>query len=140
MKSSPFVTSIDSVQALSASKDSGRIFQQPPKGSRYGQTVLTPILQEARMRNTRDSFVHVSMISFFVMLINFFPGAPVFSQEPVYKGKTLTIIQGREPGGSGDMRARAVAPFLQKHIPGNPTVLFEYMPGGGGAQGGESYC
>src|SRR5262245_65235794 len=55
-----------------------------------------------------------------------------FPQDLVYKGKILTIIQGREPGASGDLRARAIAPFLQKYIPGNPTILFEFMPGGGG--------
>jgi tripartite-type tricarboxylate transporter receptor subunit TctC len=55
-----------------------------------------------------------------------------FSQDLAYKGKILTIIQGREPGASGDLRARAIAPFLQKYIPGNPTILFEFMPGGGG--------
>ncbi|HXV78483.1 MAG TPA: hypothetical protein VEG60_01255, partial [Candidatus Binatia bacterium] len=42
------------------------------------------------------------------------------------------IIQGREAGGSGDMRVRAVIPYLQKYIPGNPTVVSEFMPGGGG--------
>ena len=55
-----------------------------------------------------------------------------FSQEPFYKGKTITMIQGREPGGTGDMRVRAMIPFLQKYIPGNPTIISEYMPGGGG--------
>src|SRR5438046_6320907 len=52
-------------------------------------------------------------------------------QTPFYQGKTLTIIQGRDPGGTGDMRVRAMTPFLQKYIPGNPTVVSEYMPGGG---------
>jgi tripartite-type tricarboxylate transporter receptor subunit TctC len=54
------------------------------------------------------------------------------SQADFFKGKTITIIQGRDPGGSGDLRVRAIMPFLQKHIPGNPTVISEYMPGGGG--------
>src|SRR5262245_15703177 len=54
------------------------------------------------------------------------------SQADFYRGKTITIIQGRDPGGSGDLRAKAMIPFLQKHIPGNPTVISEYMPGGGG--------
>src|SRR5262245_56121271 len=55
-----------------------------------------------------------------------------FAQAPFYQGKTITIIHGRSAGGSGDYRARAVAPFLQKYIPGNPTVVHEYMDGGGG--------
>ena len=55
----------------------------------------------------------------------------VFSQSPFYQGKTLTLVQGRDPGGTGDMRVRAMLSFLQKYIPGNPTIVNEYMPGGG---------
>lgn len=58
--------------------------------------------------------------------------SPADSQTPFYQGKTITIIQGRGPGGAGDMRARAVAQFLPKYLPGNPAIIFEYMPGGGG--------
>ena len=41
-------------------------------------------------------------------------------------------MQGREPGGTGDLRARATTQFLQKYIPGNPTIIHEFMGGGGG--------
>lgn len=58
--------------------------------------------------------------------------AAAIAQEPSFQGKTITIVQGRGPGGTGDMRARAIAHFMQKHVPGNPTVIMEYMPGGGG--------
>jgi tripartite-type tricarboxylate transporter receptor subunit TctC len=59
---------------------------------------------------------------------------PAFAaaQEPFYQGKTITIIQGREPGGTGDMRVRPVISFLLKYIPGEPTITTEYMPGAGG--------
>ncbi len=53
------------------------------------------------------------------------------SQADFYKGKTITIIQGRDPGGTGDLRIRPFIPFLQKYIPGNPTIVMEFMPGGG---------
>jgi tripartite-type tricarboxylate transporter receptor subunit TctC len=56
----------------------------------------------------------------------------LFSQSEFYKGKTVTIVQGRDPGGTGDLRVRALIPFLQKYIPGNPTIINEFMPGGGG--------
>ena len=55
-----------------------------------------------------------------------------FSQAPFYQGKTITIVQIAGAGGTGDMRRKALFPFLQKYIPGNPTILSEYMPGGGG--------
>jgi tripartite-type tricarboxylate transporter receptor subunit TctC len=56
----------------------------------------------------------------------------VFSQTPYYQGKTITIVRGGEPGGSGDMQARALIPFLKKYIPGNPTIVVENMPGAAG--------
>src|SRR5215471_4442973 len=52
--------------------------------------------------------------------------------QPYYQGKTIKLVQGREPGGSGDTRSRAVIPFLTKYIPGNPHIINEFMPGGGG--------
>jgi tripartite-type tricarboxylate transporter receptor subunit TctC len=57
---------------------------------------------------------------------------PVFSQAPFYQGKTITVINGNAPGGTADMRMRAMLPFLKKHIPGEPTVVAEFMDGGGG--------
>ncbi|MFQ5851562.1 MAG: hypothetical protein ACE5JU_13370 [Candidatus Binatia bacterium] len=58
--------------------------------------------------------------------------AYALSQAPFYQGKTLTIIQGRRPGGTGDMRTRSVISHLSKYIPGNPSLVTQYMPGGGG--------
>ena len=60
------------------------------------------------------------------------PSISALAQTPFYQGKTITVIQGTEAGGSSDMLTRAMIPFMQKHIPGNPTVVSEYMPGGGG--------
>jgi len=66
-----------------------------------------------------------------VALLLLFPAA-AFSQAPFYQGKTITIINGNEPGGTGDMRMRALIPYLKKYIPGDPSLLAEFMPGGGG--------
>ncbi len=55
----------------------------------------------------------------------------LFPQSSFFQGKTITIVQGRDPGGTGDIRVRAMLPFLQKHIPGNPTIINQYVPGGG---------
>ena len=57
---------------------------------------------------------------------------PAGAQTSFFQGKTVTFIQGRDPGGSGDLRTKAVATFVQKYLPGNPTVIMEYMPGAGG--------
>jgi tripartite-type tricarboxylate transporter receptor subunit TctC len=62
----------------------------------------------------------------------FFPSHSVLAQTPFYQGKTLPIIQGTEAGGSSDMMTKAMLTYLRKHIPGEPTIVSEYMPGGGG--------
>jgi len=63
------------------------------------------------------------------------PRAPrVEAAAPFYEGKVLTIIQGRSAGGLGDLMVRAAAPYLQKYLPGNPHVVFQYMAGAGGIQ------
>jgi len=58
-----------------------------------------------------------------------------YSQDNFYAGKTITIVAFTAPGGSGDLRVKAALPFLKKHIPGNPTIVIEYMDGGGGRKG-----
>ena len=55
-----------------------------------------------------------------------------FSQTPFYQDKTITMIASTAPGGTGDLRVKAMVPILRKHIPGNPTIAVEYMEGGGG--------
>jgi tripartite-type tricarboxylate transporter receptor subunit TctC len=48
-----------------------------------------------------------------------------------YEGKTVRIIVGLAPGGGYDTYARLIARHLGKHVPGNPTVIVENMPGAG---------
>ena len=64
-----------------------------------------------------------------------FVSVPAFAQAPFYQGKTVTVIATTAPGGTGDMRVKALVPTLRKHIPGNPTLVIEYMDGGGGRKG-----
>src|ERR671919_118772 len=49
-----------------------------------------------------------------------------------YQGKTITVIAGQEAAGLGALRLRTILPYLKKHIPGQPNIVAEYMPGGGG--------
>jgi tripartite-type tricarboxylate transporter receptor subunit TctC len=59
-----------------------------------------------------------------------------FAQAPYYQGKTIKIIAATAPGGIGDNRVKVTVPFLRKYIAGSPTILIEYMDGGGGRQVG----
>lgn len=64
-----------------------------------------------------------------------FSSTPAYSQKDFYAGKTITFIATTGPGGTADFRIKAMIPFLRKYIPGNPTLVIEYMDGGGGRKG-----
>ena len=48
-----------------------------------------------------------------------------------YRGKAVNLIVGYSPGGGYDTYTRILARHLGKHIPGNPTVVVQNMPGTG---------
>jgi tripartite-type tricarboxylate transporter receptor subunit TctC len=48
-----------------------------------------------------------------------------------YKGKSIRVIIGYGAGGGYDLYGRLAAEFLGRHIPGNPTVVAQNMPGAG---------
>jgi tripartite-type tricarboxylate transporter receptor subunit TctC len=48
-----------------------------------------------------------------------------------YKGRTINLIVGYGPGGGYDLFARLLARHLGRHVPGNPTVVVQNMPGAG---------
>ena len=60
------------------------------------------------------------------------PEGSLYAQVPFYQGKTVTLIVSSDPGGTSDLRVKSLVPYIQKYIPGNPTVVIDYMPGGGG--------
>jgi tripartite-type tricarboxylate transporter receptor subunit TctC len=53
------------------------------------------------------------------------------AQSPYYQGKTITIIVGYGAGDGYDIWARLLAAHLGKHIPGNPNMIVQNMPGAG---------
>src|SRR5215471_3918720 len=57
---------------------------------------------------------------------------PALAQDPVadfYKGKQVNIVIGSSAGGGYDTYARLVGRHLGKHIPGNPLIVPNNMPG-----------
>jgi tripartite-type tricarboxylate transporter receptor subunit TctC len=54
--------------------------------------------------------------------------------EQFFRGKTIQLYIGFAPGGSYDYYGRVVARYLGKHIPGNPTIVPQNMPGAGSFQ------
>lgn len=49
-----------------------------------------------------------------------------------YRGQTISMVVSSSAGGGYDTLSRAVARYLGKHIPGNPSVIVRNMPGAGG--------
>jgi putative tricarboxylic transport membrane protein len=87
-----------------------------------------PAMKNPRMKSTMKAALLIGVLSGLIPVL-------AYSQGNFYEGKTITVVAFTAPGGSGDLRVKAVVPFLKKHIPGNPTILIEYMDGGGGRKG-----
>jgi tripartite-type tricarboxylate transporter receptor subunit TctC len=54
------------------------------------------------------------------------------SSQDFFKGQSIRLLVGNSAGGAMDDWARFVALHLGKHIPGNPDVIVQNMPGAGG--------
>ena len=57
--------------------------------------------------------------------------APADPVEDFYRGRNVTMVIGYSVAGGYDNYARVVARHLGSHIPGNPTILPQNMPGAG---------
>jgi tripartite-type tricarboxylate transporter receptor subunit TctC len=53
------------------------------------------------------------------------------AQDSDFARKTITIYIGNTAGGTYDLMGRLVARHFGRHLPGNPTVIAENMPGAG---------
>src|SRR5215510_5584948 len=48
-----------------------------------------------------------------------------------YKGRVINLIIGYSPGGGYDLYGRVLAQHMSRHIPGNPKLIPQNMPGAG---------
>ena len=58
--------------------------------------------------------------------------ALVQAQETSYQSKTIRVVVGFTSGGFYDRWSRLLARFVPKHLPGNPEMIVQNMPGAGG--------
>ncbi|HYA29291.1 MAG TPA: tripartite tricarboxylate transporter substrate-binding protein, partial [Acidobacteriota bacterium] len=56
-------------------------------------------------------------------------GAAAFAQTPFYQGKTIQIIVGTKAGDVYDLYPRLIAEYMMKHVPGNPNIIIQNVPG-----------
>lgn len=54
--------------------------------------------------------------------------------EVSYKGKTIKIVIPYGPGGTYDKYGVIFANHYGRHIPGNPNIILQHMPGAGGVK------
>jgi tripartite-type tricarboxylate transporter receptor subunit TctC len=72
----------------------------------------------------------VALATLAVAVLGAAPAAAQSAAEP-FAGKTVSLIIGFGPGGGYDLWGRTVARHIGKHLPGNPTVVPQNMPGAG---------
>src|SRR5437868_15460483 len=63
------------------------------------------------------------------LLLAVAPPAGAQSPEDFYRGKSINLLIGIQAGGAYDGYARLLARHLGRHIPGEPTVVPQNMPG-----------
>ena len=64
-------------------------------------------------------------------------GAPSHAQDAVadfYRGKQVDIIVGSSAGGGYDTYARLISRHFGEHMPGNPEIVVQNMPGAGSSK------
>lgn len=67
------------------------------------------------------------------------PAMQSAAQDVSFAGKRIEVIVPFSPGGGSDVYIRALAPYLEKHLPGNPTILVRNIPGGGSIPGANQF-
>ena len=71
----------------------------------------------------------VSAAVFGVLIFSVFAAGAAAQGEPDFRGKTIRLIIGTGTGGGVDLYARLVAQHLARHLPGEPTIVPQNMPG-----------
>jgi tripartite-type tricarboxylate transporter receptor subunit TctC len=60
-----------------------------------------------------------------------FIAKPASAEDNFYAGKTIDMLIGFSAGGGYDLYGRTLARYLGRHIPGNPQIVPQNMPGAG---------
>lgn len=61
----------------------------------------------------------------------FVAGVAYPASQDFFNGKTVRVVVGLSAGGGFDAYARTIARHIGRHIPGNPTLIVQNMPGAG---------
>lgn len=68
-----------------------------------------------------------------------FSATTATAEDVSFEGETVRIIVPFGEGGGSDTYARTLQVYLARHLPGEPTVIVENMPGGGSIKGANTF-
>jgi tripartite-type tricarboxylate transporter receptor subunit TctC len=73
---------------------------------------------------------HIALLS--LSMVAEFASLGARAQDDFYKGRQIRLVVSTDAGGAYDTYARLLAQVMKEHIPGNPTIIVQNMPGAGG--------
>jgi tripartite-type tricarboxylate transporter receptor subunit TctC len=86
--------------------------------------------------NNRGRYLTLATLSLLVFVAALFAQiSQTNAQGAYFEGKTIRLIVSAAAGGGTDSAGRVMARFITKHLPGNPKIFVQNMPGGGGILG-----
>ena len=74
---------------------------------------------------------YIALMTIALFNLGLFLVNPAGAQNNFYNGKTVRFVVGFTAGGGYDAYTRAIARHIGKHIPGNPSIVVDNMPGAG---------
>ena len=66
------------------------------------------------------------------LLLAIMNSGPLLGADDFYKGKSIRLIVSFSAGGYSDTYSRLIAKHISRHIPGDPRILVQNVPGAGG--------
>jgi tripartite-type tricarboxylate transporter receptor subunit TctC len=88
--------------------------------------------KRARLASTRITHFVALVLALVPLFVH--PLGRQARAEPVadfYRGRSIALVIGYSAGGGYDAYGRVLARHMGKHIPGNPTIIPQNMPGAG---------
>jgi tripartite-type tricarboxylate transporter receptor subunit TctC len=67
------------------------------------------------------------------------PATQAIAQKADFSGQRIEVLVPFSPGGGSDVYMRAIGPHLERHLPGNPTIIVRNVPGGGSIPGANQF-
>lgn len=83
----------------------------------------------------RKKCILIGLVFFLISTVGMVPLAHGVN----FKGKTIKWIIPFQVGGGTDIWARVYAPYLSKHLAGNPKIVIKNVPGAGSIVGGNYF-